>query len=65
MPSALLIPSQSHSFASVSFTPQMMQVYSAALEATVEQSARFGLHETTGTLGPRAQCSHTAPLVSG
>eukprot|EP00066_Takifugu_rubripes_P027985 XP_011617251.1 PREDICTED: hydrocephalus-inducing protein homolog [Takifugu rubripes] len=39
--STLIIPSQSYSFASVSFTPQMMQVYGAVLEATVEQSARL------------------------
>lgn len=29
----------------------MMQVYSAVLEATVEQSARFGVHHDKSTLG--------------
>lgn len=45
--STLLIPSQSYSFSSVTFTPQMMQVYSAVFEATLEQSTRFGWDKIT------------------
>nr|XP_019962004.1 PREDICTED: hydrocephalus-inducing protein homolog [Paralichthys olivaceus] len=36
----LNIPSQSHSFAVVTFTPQSMQLYSAVFEATVEGTSR-------------------------
>ncbi|XP_034444093.1 hydrocephalus-inducing protein homolog [Hippoglossus hippoglossus] len=36
----LNIPSQSHAFAVVTFTPQSMQLYSAAFEATVEGTSR-------------------------
>nr|XP_046249402.1 hydrocephalus-inducing protein homolog [Scatophagus argus] len=37
----LSIPSQSHSFATVTFTPQTMQFYSAVFEATVEGTNRM------------------------
>ncbi|XP_045894223.1 hydrocephalus-inducing protein homolog [Micropterus dolomieu] len=37
----LSIPSQSHSFAVVTFTPQMMQLYSAVFEATMEGTSRM------------------------
>nr|XP_020443912.1 hydrocephalus-inducing protein-like isoform X2 [Monopterus albus] len=40
-PSTLSIPSLSHSFAVVTFTPQTMQLYSAAFEATIEGSSRM------------------------
>ena len=33
--STLNIPSQSHSFAVVTFTPQTMQLYTAVFEATI------------------------------
>ncbi|KAM9351908.1 hydrocephalus-inducing protein homolog [Symphorus nematophorus] len=37
----LSIPSQSHSFAVITFTPQMMQLYSAVFEATMEGTSRM------------------------
>ncbi|XP_040894088.1 hydrocephalus-inducing protein homolog [Toxotes jaculatrix] len=37
----LSIPSQSHSFAVVTFTPQTMQLYSAVFEATMEGTSRM------------------------
>lgn len=37
----LTIPSQSHSFAVVTFTPQAMQQYSAVFEATLEGPSRY------------------------
>lgn len=37
----LSIPSQSHSFAVVTFTPQTMQLYSAVFEATMEGTSRY------------------------
>ncbi|TMS05303.1 Hydrocephalus-inducing protein-like protein [Larimichthys crocea] len=36
----LSIPSQSHSFAVITFTPQTMQLYSAVFEATIEGTSR-------------------------
>lgn len=54
-PSTLLIPSQSYSFASVTFTPQMMQNYNAVFEATLEQSARFGWDKITFVIQKTAQ----------
>lgn len=53
--STLLIPSQSHSFASVTFTPHVMQVYNAVFEATLEQSARFGWDKITFVMQKTAQ----------
>lgn len=53
--STLLIPSQSYSFASVTFTPQMMQVYNAVFEATLEQSTRFGWDKITFVMQKTAQ----------
>lgn len=37
----LSIPSQSHSFVAVTFTPQMTQLYSAVFEATMEGTSRY------------------------
>lgn len=37
----LSIPSQSHSFAVVTFTPQTMQLYSAVFEAVIEETSRY------------------------
>lgn len=36
----LSIPSQSHSFAVVTFTPQTMQLYSAVFEAAIDGTSR-------------------------
>lgn len=37
----LTVPSQSHSYAVVTFTPQAMQQYSAVFEATLEGPSRY------------------------
>lgn len=37
----LSIPSQSHLFAVVTFTPQTMQLYSAVFEAVIEETSRY------------------------
>nr|XP_029134421.1 hydrocephalus-inducing protein homolog [Labrus bergylta] len=42
----LSIPSQSHSFAEVTFTPQTMQLYSAVFEATIEGISRSRMTPT-------------------
>lgn len=37
----LNIPSQSHTFAEVSFTPQTIQLYNAMFEVTMEGASRY------------------------
>lgn len=39
----LTIPSQSHAFVMVTFTPQAMQLYSAVFEATMEGTSRYNI----------------------